>query len=456
MRMLHDDAEGEDDLGSDIFGPGAAPAKLQCWPRAPEGDLAPCPAGPEAPTTVLEDVQDAWEGACTRLQRVELQGDQGCEANCSTNVSCPGWQEVRVAGGTECWQGLGHRCEVRRLGFSPLGGQRLMHGHYRVLRDLKGVHVLNLQNVFGRMMSPREVGPAIATCRKYCLSLLACEVWQYSSITGCWVEDPSVQSIDYPPSDASFVTNSLAAQRIVAGEYVQRLCAGVGTSSDSQSALVPIRIALSAGSGSTPSVGTRLLALVASASWRGGIIGFALLAFPLVTLVCVIRSRRKLLDRKRGFRGKPRPRGESEGKDAEEDEDEEGQASESSSEEGPDAPLIANGVVTGVGQLRHSAGAPRLPHVVLPALLPEELQPWDNQQGAIAAAALGSQKHLPPSRSPPLETRLVTTKALRLAPQFGPRPAERTIESPVPMLLNPALAKLEAGASRVSPQEPDV
>lgn len=226
----------------------------------------------------------------------------------------------------------------------------------------------------------------------------------------------------------------------MAGEYVQRLCGGLEQTNNAvsnHSALVPIRMALSAGSGAAPSasVGARLLALGSSASWWCAIAGVVILAFPLGTLVLVMQSRRKTMDRRRRHGGcrKTRSSGESDG----EREGMDAEASDDRGEDDPDAPLMGAERGVAMGQPRQSTSVPRLPCYVLPSLGPH----WDSREvEQLTAAALVPQPQLPKPRMQRLSPCVVVTK-----PQ-GPRPGACTLESPVPMLLSPMLPPLDTGS----------
>ena len=49
------------------------------------------------------------------------------------------------------------------------------------------------------------------------------EAWQYSTDAGCYIENPFIQAMPYPPV---VQRNSTFAHAAVAGEYLQRLCPG--------------------------------------------------------------------------------------------------------------------------------------------------------------------------------------------------------------------------------------
>lgn len=213
-------------------GPVFAPAKLQCWPRTSDHKLSSCPEEPPRPSN------DASVGNCERLQQVKLPKGGNCAASCSADLFCPVWRtsvldNSSTKRGSEsevCMQGLGYGCaghaERRSTPGMAAGGQRLVRGHYRVLKDLTGTQVTRLQNVF-TTSSTTAPSAMIGACRTVCVSLLSCEVWQYSNDTGCWVEDTQIESIEYPPSASSFLRHTAAARTVVAGEYIQRICGDV-------------------------------------------------------------------------------------------------------------------------------------------------------------------------------------------------------------------------------------
>eukprot|EP00913_Durusdinium_trenchii_P020165 g18947.t1 len=57
-------------------------------------------------------------------------------------------------------------------------------------------------------------------CKLLCLSLLPCQAWQYSDGFGCYVENPYLGPLPYPP----VVQRSTAFAQKAQGEYLQRLC----------------------------------------------------------------------------------------------------------------------------------------------------------------------------------------------------------------------------------------
>jgi len=98
-----------------------------------------------------------------------------------------------------------------------------MHGTYRVLKNLKGLQVMGLTNVFSASQF-KDANIAPAHCRFYCIASLACQYWQYSTVSGCWVEE--LGAVQYPLTDTPGASNQNTpeALAIIDGEYIQHLC----------------------------------------------------------------------------------------------------------------------------------------------------------------------------------------------------------------------------------------
>jgi len=204
------------------FADDMVPVPLQCWPHLPNGELALCKG---LPVETLEDTATGWPGKCLGLARTDLPMTEDCESSCRGNVSCASFQEVRTEGGLlQCWQGTGYDCfrdDGHRV--NVVQAKRFMHGHYRVLKDLRGYEVTGLQYAFaGSFFS--DVNEAVKMCNHTCLSNIGCHAWRFSTGDGCWFDDPLRGSLTYPPSSKDFISNTEAAALVVAGEYIQRLC----------------------------------------------------------------------------------------------------------------------------------------------------------------------------------------------------------------------------------------
>lgn len=204
---------------------GEAPTSLQCWPRDLEGSLLACTAEGADNATVLEDTHDGWPGKCEQLQHQVGLGSASCMQRCRQRPDCGVWQTVvDVAGDWQCWQGgMGASC-YGRPGFFPVAGQRLLHGSYRVLRSLEGVQILGLVNIFQPTAFDKWEA-AGARCRLSCVADLYCQYWTYSTIYGCWAEDPSTFKVAHPLTKDNAVKSGHFAISVVAGEYIQHLCA---------------------------------------------------------------------------------------------------------------------------------------------------------------------------------------------------------------------------------------
>lgn len=197
------------------------------WPYYTKAPLSPtfveepslCPG--EAPT-VLDDLTQGWPGTCLNLRRRLLPQGRSCAVDCALNVSCPSWQELDGEDGVvQCWQGLGDACHDYAGGRTIKAAQRLMHGTYRVLKDLKGIHVKGLQYVFSGTKFGDDLDQAIQACNHTCLSLIYCQVWTFSVVSGCSIDRGDLA---YPPTLSTFEVEGAAAGSVMAGEYVQKLC----------------------------------------------------------------------------------------------------------------------------------------------------------------------------------------------------------------------------------------
>jgi len=181
--------------------------------------LALCPG---EQVQVLEDYASGWPGSCLNLRMKHLGAGFTCAQDCALNVSCASWQEVRAEGtAKQCWQGFGDNCFGYPGGRSILGAQMIMHGTYRVLKDLKGVQVNDLYPIFHATKFSNDTPTGIRYCNHTCLSYIACQAWTYSISEGCAVDRGTMP---YPPTTAVMVPSGPEAGSVVAGEYIQRMC----------------------------------------------------------------------------------------------------------------------------------------------------------------------------------------------------------------------------------------
>ncbi|CAK9001095.1 Hypothetical protein SCF082_LOCUS6778, partial [Durusdinium trenchii] len=142
---------------------------------------------------------------------------------CLANVSCASFQLVESEGLLQCWQGTGYDCFRKDAKVTVLKAKRLMRGHYRVLKDLRGFEVSGLQYAFAASAF-EDVNEAVMMCNHTCLSNIGCHAWRLSTGDGCWFDDPARGNLAYPPSTKTFIKGTEAAALVVAGEYIQRLC----------------------------------------------------------------------------------------------------------------------------------------------------------------------------------------------------------------------------------------
>ncbi|CAE7941898.1 unnamed protein product [Symbiodinium necroappetens] len=123
----------------------------------------------------------------------------------------------------ECFQGVGKDCFGSAAEASIADAGRFQHGVYRVLADLTGVELEGLSLMFGTVSVPAvSQEQAVHRCANLCLSILACQAWQYSTSQGCYIEDPS-QEMPYPPVIRK---GTELAKTAVAGQYIQHVCPG--------------------------------------------------------------------------------------------------------------------------------------------------------------------------------------------------------------------------------------
>jgi len=198
---------------------GFTPTNLQCWPTNMYWQPAFCRS---IPPTSIENTSTA--GHCQDLQKVHIPAETSCAASCAGNVLCSAWQ-VRKSEASleECFQGVGKDCFGSAPEASIVDAGRFQHGVYRVLADLTGVELQGLSLMFGTASVPVvSQEQAVRRCANLCLSILACQAWQYSTSQGCYIQDPS-QEMPYPPVIRK---GTELAKTAVAGQYIQRVCPG--------------------------------------------------------------------------------------------------------------------------------------------------------------------------------------------------------------------------------------
>eukprot|EP00929_Paragymnodinium_shiwhaense_P065863 TRINITY_DN329_c0_g1_i1.p1 TRINITY_DN329_c0_g1~~TRINITY_DN329_c0_g1_i1.p1 ORF type:complete len:568 (+),score=131.27 TRINITY_DN329_c0_g1_i1:111-1814(+) len=212
------------------------PTKLECWPRnSTKGWYDSCPI-----RTVLEDSQWGWPGLCEGLtartgpqrkpETPVLPTGETCESDCIKDPTCSVWVVVNNSD-KACWHGLGQSCYFRDPTFpGVVHAQRIMHGEVRVLANLTHTQIWGLQRAFDSNYFVKQQPDAVHACRNHCYSNLECAYWQYSSITGCWTEDPdlktSTELVSYPLTQKVATDDSRMAKFIIAGEYIQHVCPG--------------------------------------------------------------------------------------------------------------------------------------------------------------------------------------------------------------------------------------
>eukprot|EP00929_Paragymnodinium_shiwhaense_P065872 TRINITY_DN329_c0_g3_i1.p1 TRINITY_DN329_c0_g3~~TRINITY_DN329_c0_g3_i1.p1 ORF type:complete len:501 (+),score=78.66 TRINITY_DN329_c0_g3_i1:74-1576(+) len=218
-----------------LFPSHRQPTKLECWPRnAQEGLYDSCPT-----KTVLEDSKFGWPAMCMNLMARSgphkqastpaIPQDETCESECTKNPECSMWVVVNDTANS-CWQGLGNNCYQREGFAGVLRAQRILHGKVRVLASLAGVQIWGLRKAFDSNYFLKQEPDAVHACRNHCYSNIHCQYWQYSSVTGCWTEEPnagdSSDAVAYPLTREVATANSHMAKFIIAGEYIQHICPG--------------------------------------------------------------------------------------------------------------------------------------------------------------------------------------------------------------------------------------
>lgn len=78
--------------------------------------------------------------------------------------------------------------------------------------------------IYSQRLSSKTPSPSQwDRCSQRTLQFWNREAWQYSTDAGCYIENPFIQAMPYPPV---VQRNSTFAHAAVAGEYLQRLCPG--------------------------------------------------------------------------------------------------------------------------------------------------------------------------------------------------------------------------------------
>eukprot|EP00929_Paragymnodinium_shiwhaense_P049045 TRINITY_DN24757_c0_g1_i1.p1 TRINITY_DN24757_c0_g1~~TRINITY_DN24757_c0_g1_i1.p1 ORF type:complete len:671 (-),score=106.88 TRINITY_DN24757_c0_g1_i1:118-2130(-) len=207
------------------------PHNLQCWPRLADDTLSHCP---EEPVTILQSSKNGWKPTCEKLKKTTPIGGT-CTQYCEQSVECGMAMSVKAGSPTspsiECYTGLGYNCNDKKLGLDVIDAQRFLRGHYRVLADFtKSPKLLNGIKKLSKMYGPMDKASeqwAVSDCKNTCLSEIGCEYWYYSSVYGCFVDDPKGEGgwvgFPYPLlEDKAFGPNE--ERHLIAGEYLQRLC----------------------------------------------------------------------------------------------------------------------------------------------------------------------------------------------------------------------------------------
>lgn len=206
------------------------PTNAQCWPRNNITGF-PTLCNPQS-VTILEDTNSGWHGGCLGLVETTMADESTCEESCLMDPLCAVWSEVlENTSDSQCWQGvMGNGC-LNTANPGASRAQRIMHGSYRVLKTLVGMQVNGLELMFDTTTVTPET-EAIKHCRYYCIGSLACQYWQYSNTSGCWVENPTdgeTYRVAYPLTTANTNVGDAASDSMVAGEYVQHLCSSEAT-----------------------------------------------------------------------------------------------------------------------------------------------------------------------------------------------------------------------------------
>jgi len=207
------------------FSTGLQPPNMQCWPNGENEWPRLCN---EEPITVLEDSQTGWSGLCQGLHKIDnIPRGKTCADVCKEDLWCSEWALVKNANNEEqCWAGLGDRC-YKNHGYEGqlVHAQRIMHGHFRVLRDLKYAEVDGLVHVDvtnEKGMATTADLDGTTRCKNTCLSLVNCQIWIYHKSSGCWIEWPLKHRIKYPATKQSWGIGG--STDVVAGQYLQRVC----------------------------------------------------------------------------------------------------------------------------------------------------------------------------------------------------------------------------------------
>lgn len=157
-----------------------------------------------------------------------------CQKVCEDDPTCPIWQ---FNDDTGCWRDMGSECtDNARPKFAPTGSERLLHGDVNVIvANLTNVEIMHLHpgGSFGtKLDSETEAhyhAVEIKHCRNWCWSDIFCKYWQYTPVSGCYVDwKPKTETTElaYPMSleggaarkDTNYV------KEVMAGEFIQHFC----------------------------------------------------------------------------------------------------------------------------------------------------------------------------------------------------------------------------------------
>eukprot|EP00929_Paragymnodinium_shiwhaense_P114070 TRINITY_DN82393_c0_g1_i1.p1 TRINITY_DN82393_c0_g1~~TRINITY_DN82393_c0_g1_i1.p1 ORF type:complete len:1022 (-),score=195.67 TRINITY_DN82393_c0_g1_i1:123-3188(-) len=208
---------------NEAWSTGLQPPNLQCWPHGDDEWPRECK---EEPVTTLKDKASGWPGVCEGLKQTNLPEGVTCEEKCKGSIWCAEFVETKSG---ECWMGQGVNCYKKHpWNDDVVTSKRFMHGHYRVIRDLKGAQVkgvvpIDVSGDDGNLDLDVNVG--MDRCRSTCLGLINCQIWTYSHSGGCFIEWPYHKAIDYPATTWSWgIGLPEKDQTVIGGEFLQRMC----------------------------------------------------------------------------------------------------------------------------------------------------------------------------------------------------------------------------------------
>eukprot|EP00929_Paragymnodinium_shiwhaense_P034909 TRINITY_DN18948_c0_g1_i1.p1 TRINITY_DN18948_c0_g1~~TRINITY_DN18948_c0_g1_i1.p1 ORF type:complete len:444 (-),score=59.23 TRINITY_DN18948_c0_g1_i1:198-1529(-) len=235
-----------------LFASRRQPESLECWPRNKAGGWY----GSCDEWKVLEDSQYGWPAYCQDLVAKSgpeknswthgIPKGETCETECIKSPDCSVWVVVNDSA-QACWHGQGSNC-YQRAGFPGVRrAQRIMHGKVRVLANLTTVQLWGLKKAFDSNYFVHQLTDGVAACRNHCYSNIGCQYWQYSSVTGCWTEEPNLEDeeneVAYPLTRHEATNDTRMAKFILAGEYIQHVCPGrAGVPTSFSAAFTPNRL----------------------------------------------------------------------------------------------------------------------------------------------------------------------------------------------------------------------